>query len=207
MRHRHLAGAALLAATVLAGCISIGAGDSTAPTVYVLGDAGALAGPRQPTAAPVLLLTTQAGDPAADGTRIAYSRRPGERATYELARWSERPERRLVALVQQRLEARGAFAAVVPLGQLAGDWMLALSIQEIVHDVSATPTVARLTLRAEVVDRRSRTLVARKTESVAVPAERNDPAAAVAAFDRAVGQALDALAPWVEGEVRRAAAR
>ncbi|MFN9210642.1 MAG: ABC-type transport auxiliary lipoprotein family protein, partial [Betaproteobacteria bacterium] len=193
--------------TLLAGCISIGAGDSAAPTVYVLGDAGAGSVPKQAPAAPVLLLTMQSGDPAADGTRIAYARRPGERATYELARWSERPERRLVTRVQQRLEARGASAAVVPLGQLAGDWMLALSIQEIVHDVSVTPTVARLTLRAELIDRRNRTLVARKTESVAVPAERNDPAAAVAAFDRAVGQAIDALAPWVEDEVRRAAAR
>lgn len=207
MTHRRRACGALLAATLLAGCVSIGGGDSPAPTTYVLGYGGAAAVAKQPPAAPVLLLTMQPGDPAADSTRIAYARRPGERANYELARWTERPERRLIVLVQQRLEARGAFAAVVPLGQLAGDWMLALSIQEIVHDVSVTPTVARLTLRAELIDRRSRTLVARKTERVAVPAERNDPAAAVAALDRAVGQALDALAPWVEDEVRRAAAQ
>jgi cholesterol transport system auxiliary component len=199
---------ALTCAMLLAtGCISVNVGGGGAvPTTLVLNDAGAGSAVKAPPAAPVLLTLVQAGDPAADSLRLAYAARPGERADTPLARWSERPERRIPALLQQRLEARGAFGAVQPIGQLASDWLLTLSVQQMVHDLTASPTQARLTLRAELIDRRSRSLVARRVESVAVPAARDDAVAAAQAFDRAVAQAFDALAPWIEDEVRRAAA-
>jgi ABC-type uncharacterized transport system auxiliary subunit len=202
LRPAVLAAAALLAA----GCISVNVGSSgAAPTTYVLNDAGAGAAGKAPPAAAVLLTLVQPGDPAADSLRIAYAPRAGERATYELARWNERPDRRIPVLLQQRLLARGAFGAVQPLGQLAGDWLLTLSVQEIYHDLATNPTQARLTLHVELIDRRTRSLVARRVESAAASAARNDPAAAVQAFDRALAQALDALGPWIEDEVRRAA--
>ena len=71
--------------------------------------------------------------PLAAGNRrnaqpIAYSRNPGSRGYYQLNRWTERPSRRIHALLLERLRQSGAFEAVVgpAAGGLRGDLVLDL---------------------------------------------------------------------------------
>lgn len=196
--------AALVLATValLAGCVSVSLGSADAPalTYYVLADARP-AKAAVPAAGATARLAIQgvATDALADSISIAYSRREGERAFYQFASWSERPSRRLALLAQQRLEAGGRFASVTQLGQPVGsDWLLALSLETLVHDVSTSPGRAQVVLRAELVERSERRLVAQRSFTAAPAVAEAAAPAAVAAFAAATADILDQLTPWVE---------
>ncbi len=196
------------AALLLAGCVTVDVGgEGAAVTQYVIDDAGAVPERRAAPVADALLIQAGAGDPLADTLSIAYARHKGERALYQLATWTDRPARRIPQLLQRRLEARASFRAVAMLGQpLNANWLLAVAVEDIHHDLVTEPGTARLALRATLFDRRRRALVAGRTFSADVPVAEAKSAAAAAAMNRAVAQVLDALVPWLEQEVERARA-
>jgi ABC-type uncharacterized transport system auxiliary subunit len=202
---RAAAAAIAVAAALLAGCVSLSVGNTDAPgmTYYVLADARPATATAAKTGATARLAIQASGsDPLADSTAIVFSRRPGERALYQFASWSERPSRRLALLAQQRLEAGGRFASVTQLGQpVATDWLLTLAIETLVHDVSTDPGRAQLAVRAELIHRRDRSRVAQRV-FVAAPAVAEAAApSAVAAFSTAIADVLDPLSAWVEATV------
>ena len=192
-----------LIALLLAGCVSVDVGgDSMVRTHYVLSDAGPMPARRATPVADSLLIQGDDGDPIAETRSIAYARRPGERASYQLATWTDRPARRIPQLLQRRIEASGSFRAVAALGQpLNADWLLTVAIDDIHHDVVTEPGRAKLTVRASLFDRRRRALVAQRSFSADVPVAEANAAATVAAMNRGVAQVLDALVPWLEQEV------
>ena len=195
----------IAAASLLAGCVSVsvGSADTPAVTYYVLADARPAAG-AAPAGKPLAPLAIQglAGDPLADSIAVVFSRREGERAVYQFASWSERPSRRLAQLAQQRLQAGGRFASVTLLGQpIAADWLLSLTLDTLVHDVSTSPGRAQLVLRAELISRRDRSLVASRTFTAAPPVAEAAAPAAVTAFAAAAADVLDQLSAWVEATV------
>lgn len=196
-----------LFAALLAGCVSVRLGGEGARHVnLVLADARPAMARRDAPAAPALLIQAAPADPLANTRSIAYARAPGAREFYQLASWTEPPLAAITRLLQQRLEAHGTAQAVGLLGQpIAADWLLALGVEAVYHDVAVEPGTARLALRAELIDRRARTLAARRTFEAAVPVERADSAAAAAAFGRAVADLFDALVPWLDEQLLRAA--
>jgi len=192
----------IAAAALLVGCVSVslGSADTPALTYYVLADARP-AKAAVPAAGATARLAIQgvATDALADSISIAYSRRDGERAFYQFASWSERPSRRLALLAQQRLQAGGRFASVTQLGQpVSSDWLLVLSLETLVHDVSTSPGRAQVVLRAELVERGERRLVAQRSFTAAPAVAEAAAPAAVAAFAAATADILDQLTPWVE---------
>jgi len=203
---RLLNGLVLLA---LSGCFSIG-GEAGAPQVhYRLNDAGVAGVVRRAAPlVPTLLVQPLPADALADTTAIAYSRRPDQFAFYQLASWTERPVRSLPRLLQQRLQARGIATSVGLMGDaLRGDWLLTVGIETLHHDVASPPGQARVGLSVELFDRRNHARMASRSFSAAVPTASADSAAAAAAMSLALAQAFDALLPWLEGELERAAAK
>lgn len=199
----------LAALATLGGCVSVGIGNEAAlDTQFALRDAAAAAPARreQPLVQSLLIQAVPA-DALGDTTSIAYSRRPGEYAFYQLASWTERPVRVLPRLLQRRLEARGSAAAVGLAGEpLRSDWLLQVSVDAVVHELGSEPGAGRLALTLELFDRRSRARTARRSFEASVAAPRADSAAAAAALSQAVAQVFDAAVPWLEGELQRAAA-
>lgn len=194
--------------TVLAGCISVGSSDSAAPHAsHLLHDTAASVERRAEPLVAALLIQPLPGIALADTASIAYSRRANEFAFYQLASWTERPVRQLPRLLQRRLEARGVAGAVGLLGEpLRGDWLLAVAIDTLHHDVATAPGVARFALTAELFDRRSRTRVARRQFEATMPTARADSAAAAAAMSQALSATFDRLGPWLEDELQRGVA-
>ncbi len=207
--NRTAAASAGLFAALLAGCVSVQLGGEGARHVnLVLADARPAMARRDAPAARALLIQAVPADPLANTRSIAYARSPGVREFYQLASWTEPPLHAIARLLQQRLEARATADAVGLLGQpLAADWLLAIGVEAIYHDVVVEPGTARLALRAELIDRRARTLAARRTFAATVPVERADSAAAAVALGRAVADIFDALVPWLEERLARAAPR
>lgn len=201
-------GLAALVGAALAGCISVGSsGGGAAQASYQLHDMAAPTPRRSQPLVAALLIQPLPASTLADTAAIAYSRRAHEFAFYQLASWTERPVRALPRLLQRRLEASGMAGAVGLLGDpLRADWLLAVAIDTLHHDVSAEPGTARLALTVELFDRRDRSRVARRQFVADVPAARADSAAAAQAMSQAMSTAFDALVPWLDDELQRAVA-
>lgn len=195
-------------AIALAACVSVDVA-SNAPATVQLSLRDAAVGAASRRAAPLvdaLLIQAQPADALADTLSVAYSRREGEYAFYQLATWTERPVRQLPRLLQRRLEARGVAGAVGLAGDpMRADWLLMLGVDTIVHDVRAAPGAARLAITAELFDRRTRTRLAMRRFEAVEPSARADSAAAAQAMAVAVGRAYDELVPWLEEQLQRAA--
>jgi ABC-type uncharacterized transport system auxiliary subunit len=202
------AAVALIAAAALAGCVSVQLGAEGVRHVdLVLADARPSMPRRDAPAVRTLLIQAVPADPFANTRAIAYARSPGVREFYQLASWAEPPRQAIARLLQQRLEARGTAEAVGLLGApIAGDWLLAVGVEAVYHDVATEPGTARLALRAELIDRRARALAARRSFEAAVAVERADSAATAVALGRAAADIFDALVPWLETELARATA-
>jgi ABC-type uncharacterized transport system auxiliary subunit len=200
---------AVAGALLLAACVSVDVGGN-APASVQLGLRDASAGATVRRAAPLvdaLLIQGQSADALADTLSLAYSRREGEYAFYQLASWTERPVRQLPRLLQRRLEARGTAGAVGLAGDpMRADWLLTVGVDMVVHDVRTAPGAARLAVTAELFDRRTRTRVALRRFEAVEPSARADSSAAAQAMAVAVGRAYDELVPWLEEQLQRAAA-
>jgi ABC-type uncharacterized transport system auxiliary subunit len=137
-----------------------------------------------------------------DTYSMAYSRAPRQRALYQYASWADRPSSRVVQLLLRRIEARGSFAAVAELGSgISGDLALNVTVDELVHDAAAGR--GRLQVSAELVDRATRTLVARRRFEAAAPAPQESARGAVDALSHALTTVLDELVPWLEAAAEK----
>lgn len=197
--------AALAAALALAGCLS----PSNLPghDYFVLQDHGA-ATPAARKLPHALLVSPTAASAFYDTQSLVYSRAAGQRAYYQFASWADRPGRRFAELAQTRIEGRGSFEQVAAItAGASGDLLLNTTIEEIYHDDVVPPGRARIAVTAELVDRATRSVLARRTFAADAPVEHENAAAAVAAFDQAVTRMLDELVPWLEAVAEKAPAR
>lgn len=201
---RRAAAALASSALLLAGCISVGIGSDEARVAvqYRLED---LAPPPPRAARPVprsLVIAAMPSVGIGDSFSMAYSRAPQQRALYQYASWAERPSSRIVQLLLRRIDARQAFAAAAELGRgISGDLTLNLTVDELVHDIAGGR--GRLHVTAELVDRPTRTLVARRRFTAEAPVAQEDARGAVDALSRALTQVLDELVPWLEAAAER----
>ena len=196
----------LVATTCLAGCLG---GSSVPPrTHYVLQDqTPANGGAAASSGRQSLVVAASAADVFYDTESLVFSRSPGQRAYYQFAAWTDRPAHSVVQLAERRLQARGRFASVT--GMSAGvraDLVLNIGIVQFFHDVAIHPAVVRVELTAELIDWRTRSLIAQRTFTTSAPVATADSEAAAEAFNRAVTAALDALVPWVETQADKAPA-
>ena len=194
----------LLTATLLAGCLG---GASTPPRTYYVLEDKAPAQPASPDTSrrQSLVVAGSAADVFYDSESLVFSRAPGQRAYYQFASWTDRPAHLLVRLVERRLEARGRFASVANLTTgVRADLLLNIGVNEFYHDVAVQPSMVRVEITGELVDWRSRSLLARRVFTVSAPVQADDAKSAAEAFDRAVTEAIDALVPWVEAEAATA---
>lgn len=200
--------AALIALAVLAGCSLIPAGRPKPVSHHLLSvpAATAPAGVPRP-GAPVLLVRETETPGAFQNVRLVYSRSPGTLNYYQYARWAETPPRALNAVLRQRLNAAGLYVAVVPLGAgVSADYQLNTRLLGFQHDAVSAPGLARVSLEAELVDRRDARLVARQTFQAEAPSASYDAQGAAVALGQASGKLLDEVTAWL-GRVQPVDAR
>lgn len=190
-----------LSCAALAGCSTL---SNEAPRFefFVIEDLrppGAAAADAPPRTDRTLLLATGATQALYDSDRIVFMRDGAGRAYYQYSNWSERPARRIMALAESRLARGGGFRSVAQtLAGVRGDLVLSLRLEELVHDDGTAPGTVRVALGAELVDWRTRTMVARQTFARQAPVPTRDARGAAAAASVAVTALLDELTPWVE---------
>lgn len=189
---------AFMLSATLGGCFSLGTNKNVPIVTYQLRDSVSVTPSAQPNPRTLLILPTSS-NPFYDTESMAFSRAPDTRGLYQFARWTERPARRLSSLLLTRLDAQHAFASVAQAGSgVKGDWLLDTELLAFYHDAVTEPGSAHVALRADVVDVRSRSLIARKRFEVSVPAASYDAAGAAQAFNLATGTLLDQVSSWLQ---------
>ncbi|HEX6704121.1 MAG TPA: ABC-type transport auxiliary lipoprotein family protein [Albitalea sp.] len=147
--------------------------------------------------APALLVTPTTAAGFYDAQSIVYSPAAGTRAYYQLNSWTEPPNRRLGALLTERLRLSGTFATVATTtGGLRGTLVLDTQLEEIYHDAATRPGSAKIALTATLSDPARRLVAGQRRFTASAPAPTPDADGAVQAFDVALGPLLDEVVAW-----------
>lgn len=154
------------------------------------------------TGAPVLALAEVRAGPLLDGRRMLYRDRAGRLAAFVENRWAAPPEVQLATALVAALERAGGVAAVVaPGGHGIATLLLDAELLALHLDSEPPPGSVQLELRLQLVDARSRAVVAttRLRESAALAAAGPD--ALATAAGHALTRLLDASATFVRQAV------
>jgi len=188
---------------LVAGCGGLSITNASPKVDYfILQD---LALPAPPTAAApprssrVLLIAGSSAQALFDSERVVFTKDGISRSYYQFANWSERPGQSLAMLAETRLSRVGYFkAATQSTSGVKADLLLTLRLNELTHDDSVSPGVMRLEVIADLLDWRTRELIARRVFVGAVAVSSRDSVGGAQAANRAVTRMLDDLSPWVE---------
>ncbi len=193
-------GVALMA---LGACSLLQPGMTPNPTFYSLEPASQQPAAAAPASAPTLIVSPPRAAAGQDSQRIIYLRESFKLEYFAHSEWVEPPARMLAPLIVAAIEHTGAFRAVVMSpSNTAGDLRLDTEIIRLHQDFRTRPSTVRFTLRAALIDQKTRRVEAWREFDHSVPAGSEDAYGGVAAANRAVGIALENLAEF-SAEVAR----
>lgn len=192
---RFLAGAAALLA--LCACSSLRPTATVHPAFYALERAPVSALLPAKAAAPTLIISPPRAAAGFDSQRIIYVRENHKLEYFANSEWIDPPARMLGPLLVAAIENTGAFRAVVLTpGAAAGELRLDTEIIRLQHDFQSNPSRVRFTLRAYLVDDKTRHVVAWREFDATVPATSEDPYGGVIAANRVVQGVLKSLSQF-----------
>lgn len=187
--------------TLLGACGILDATKDTQPAFYSLYGARPGAPSAFPAPAPwsITTPTLVVNPPHAaagfDSHRIIYVREPYQLEYFAHSEWVDTPARMIAPSIVAALENTGAFRAVVLTpSAAAGDLRLDVEIVRLQHEFGSSPSRARFTLRAYLVDNDTRQVLAWREFDDAVTAAQADPYGGVMAANRAVQNVMERLA-------------
>ena len=185
---RLLAALALLA---LGACSALSPTATPAPAFYALDSAPLMAPARPNPGAPTLIIHAPRAAAGFDSQRIIYLRESHKLEYFAHSEWVDPPARMLGPLLVAAIEQTGAFSAVVLTpGAVGGDLRLDTEIVRLQQEFQGSPSRVRFTLRAYLVDDKTRRVLAWRQFEAAVDAASDDPYSGVLAANRAVQTVL-----------------
>ena len=191
--------ATALLLTLLGACSMLGGTEEPPPAFYSLSGAQPVtASPAaRPNSAPTLVVNPPRAAPGFDSQHIIYVREPYQLEYFAHSEWVDTPARMLAPSIVAAIEGTGAFRAVVLApSAAAGDLRLDVEIIRLQHEFDKSPSRARFTLRAYLVDNDSRQVLAwREFDDTVLAAEAN-PYGGVMAANSAVQHVLQRLASF-----------
>ena len=188
----------------LSGCTALQPSQSPATNFYTLGTA------LQPNAGKVppmaiasaktatLLINPPHAAAGFDSPRIIYLREAHKLEYFAQSQWVEPPARMLGPLLVAAIEKTGAFRAVVLMpGAASGDVRLETDIIRLQHEFQSSPSQVRLTLRATLIDDKTRQVLAWQAFEAIESASSEDAYGGVLAANLAVQRVVDQLAQFL----------
>jgi cholesterol transport system auxiliary component len=186
---------------LLGACSVLEPSGKTPPRFYTLGPATGVAmpdasRPAPPIAtAPTLVVLAPSAAAGFDSQRIIYIRQDQRIEYFAHNEWVDTPSRMLQGLLVAAMARSGVFSAVSPAsGTAGGDIRLDTEIVRLQHEFLSQPSQVRFTLRATLVDDRSRRVLAWREFDTVIPAASDDPYGGITAAGEAVQTTLQQLA-------------
>jgi cholesterol transport system auxiliary component len=202
------AACALLTLTLISGCELLRPAVSVHPKFYALSvtrDAISAAPSGQPAAptAPTLIVSPPHAAAGFDSQRMMYLRQADQLEYFAHSEWIDTPARMLAPLIVNAVERSGAFRAVVLTPSLAtGEIRLDTEILRLQHEFLSAPSQVRFTLRAYLVDSRTRRVIATREFDISVASSSEDPYGGVVAANRAMQTTLENLSAFCVDAMR-----
>jgi cholesterol transport system auxiliary component len=194
-----------LSVVALSGCSALRLGATPPPAYYWLEGVRGATPIAAPAAAPTLIVNPPHAAAGFDSPRIIYVRETHKLEYFAHSEWVDPPARMLAPLLVAAVESTGAFRAVVLTpSAAAGDLRLDTEIIRLQHEFQTLPSRVRFTLRAYLVDDRTRRVLAWREFDAAVPAASEDPYGGVVAANRAVQTVLENLSVFCTETARSA---
>lgn len=196
----------LAIATNLSACSTLSPTATPPPTFYVLDNPGraqkSTVPPPRVAGAPTLIITPPRAAAGFDSQRIIYLRESHKLEYFAQSEWVDPPARMLAPLLVDALANNAAFTAVVlAAGSSTGDLRLDTDIIRLQQDFRTQPSQVRFTLRATLVDDKTRRVLTWREFDSSVAALRDDPYGGVIAANMAVQHVLQALSTFLtEGQ-------
>jgi cholesterol transport system auxiliary component len=192
-----------MAALALSACSVLQSKSSTPPSYYAL----EYARPNAPTTttvrallanAPTLIISPVRAASGFDSQRIIYVREPHKLEYFSHNEWIDAPARMLGPLMVASIEQTGAFRAVVMTpGSAGGDLRLETEIVRLQQDFQTKPSTVQFSLKAYLVDEKTRKVLAWRAFDNRAAASSDDPRAGVVAANRAVQSVLEELSQFL----------
>lgn len=178
---------------------------ATPPTLYYALDSGRLGAPAPApaTAAPVATAPTLIINPphaaaGFDSPRIIYLREAHKLDYFAHHQWVDPPARMLGPLLVTAIERSGVFRAVVLTpGAAAGELRLDTEIIRLQHEFQTSPSQVRFTLRATLVDDKTRRVLAGREFEALASAHSEDAYGGVVAANQVVQTVLQELSQFL----------
>jgi cholesterol transport system auxiliary component len=190
------AGALAIWAVLLAGCVGMQPPQAEAPAIYVL-DARPAAKPARPQRDLMLVVSAPRARAGFDTAQMAFVREPHELEYFAKSRWADTPSRMLAPLLVQALEQTGGFRAVVQApSAVPADLRLDTELIRLQQNFGTRPPQVEIALRAQLVDLRSRRVLATAEFEEVEPTTREDAHGGVIAANRALQRLLARLADF-----------
>ena len=200
--------AAGLSLWALCGCSTLRPSATPPPAFYSLDSARGTApvmATAAATAAPTLIINPPHAAAGFDSQRIIYVRERHKLEYFAHSEWVDPPARMLGPLLVAAIETTGAFRAVVLTpGAAAGELRLDTEIIRLQHEFQTSPSRVRFTLRAYLVDDKTRRVLAWREFDSEVAATSEDPYGGVVAANRAVQTVLKDLSAFCAETARSA---
>ena len=144
-----------------------------------------------------MLVNTPSARSGFESARMIYLKNPHELDYFSQNQWVDSPARMLAPLLLQALESSAKYRAVIPARSPASaDLRLDTEIVRLQHEFLTKPSQVRFTVRAQLVDLRSKSVLATREFEVTEAAASDDPYAGVIATNRAVKTLLQQLADF-----------
>ncbi len=133
-----------------------------------------------------------------DSQRIIYVRESHKLEYFSHSEWVEAPTRMLGPLLVASIEHTGAFRAVVQSPASAtGELRLDTEVVRLQQEFLTSPSTVHFTLRAYLVDEKTRKVVIWREFDGAVPTTSDDPKAGVVAANQVVNNVINDLAQFL----------
>ena len=188
---------ACLSLVLACGCEALKPAVTPHPKTYSLADARSAAPVVQRAATKTLIVNPPHAAAGFDSEHIVYVRQASQLEYFAHNEWVDTPARMLAPLIVAAIEQSGAFRAVVQMpSAAAGDMRLDTEILRLQHEFLGTPSRARFTLRAYLVDIATRRVLASREFEALATAPGEDPYGGVVAATQAVRKVLEELAAF-----------
>jgi cholesterol transport system auxiliary component len=148
--------------------------------------------------APTLIINAPHAAAGFDSQRMIYQREAHKLDYFAHSEWVDPPARMLGPLLVAVIAKSGAFHAVVLTpGAASGDLRLDTEIIRLQHEFKSSPSRVRFTLRATLVEDRTRRVLAWREFEALVPAASEDSYGGVLAANQAVQNVLQDLSHFL----------
>lgn len=186
----------LASAILLAGCTGLQAPHMESTSSYQL-EAKAAIPATQTKRNLVLAVSMPRARPGFDTQRMAYVRQPHELDYFATHQWVDTPSHMLAPLLTQALQQSAGFQAVVQSpGTVAADVRLDTELVRLQQDFGTQPSRVNLTLRVQLIDVRSKRVLASKQFDETENAPADNAYGGVIAANHALQRILEQLAEF-----------